>query len=126
MQNIIKYSGLKDLNDEEQGILKNLVEKDFSRIKMLVNKECDLIVAVKAMKKDTRKRYQISMRLETPGSVLYNKINKDTEKGGDWDLAKALHKELDGLYFEIKHDIEKNEDSQRKGRIRSLIKKFTS
>ncbi len=123
MQNIIKYSGLKDLNEQEQDKLKNLVEKEFPRIQRLVKNSADLIVAVKTMKKNSRKRFIISMRLEAPGK-MYSKKNKETERGGDWDIAKAVHQELDGLYFEIKHELKSDSPTWKRGGIKSLFKRF--
>lgn len=125
MNDIIKYSGLKSLTADEEGVLKNIVEKEYPRIQRLFKNGSDLIVAVKTQKKDTKKRFSISMRLEAPGRIFSTK-NKDTEKGGDWDLAKVTHKEINALYSEVKHHIEKDSDSWRKGGIRALIKKFQS
>ncbi len=123
MQNIIKYSGLKDLDAEEQSILKNLIEKEYPRIQRLVKNVSDLIVNVKVSKKQTRKRYIISFRLEAP-TRMFSVKTKDTEMGGDWDITKATHKALNALYFEVKHRLKSDTGSWKKGGIKALFKRF--
>lgn len=124
MQNIIKYSGLKNLDDEEQIILKSIVEKEYPKIQRLIKNVSDIIVNIKTMKKETRKRFIISMRLEAPTKIFTIK-SKDTEKGGDWDLAKATHKAVDALYFEVKHRLKSDTEPWKRGGIKSLFKKFS-
>ena len=123
MQNIIKYSGLKNLSDEEQSALKNIIEKEFPKIQRLMKNASDLNVNIKTLKKDKRKRFIISMKLDAPGKIFTVK-NKDTERGGDWDLIKSTHKELDSLYFEIKHSLKTDTEPWKKGGIKALFRKF--
>ena len=123
MQNIIKYSGLKNLNEEEQSILKSLVEKDYPRLERMVKNTCDLTVDINTSKKETRKRFMISLRLESPAQRFVVKT-RDTEQWGDWDLTKATHKALDALYFEIKHRLKTDTSSWKKGSIKRLFKFF--
>ena len=126
MNNIIKYSGLKDLNSEEQSILKSIVEKEFPKVQRLLKNPADLMVHIKTLKKETRKRFLISMRLEMPGKILSTK-NLETEKGGDWDLTKALHKEMKSLESEVKHHLRTDNETWKKGTgIKALLDKFKS
>ncbi|MBS3152828.1 hypothetical protein J4230_05460 [Candidatus Woesearchaeota archaeon] len=125
MQNIIKYSGLNDLSEEEKGTLKGIVEKEYPKIQRLIKNTCDLIVDVKILKKDSRKRFSISMRLEAPGKI-YSVKNKDTEKGGDWNITKATHEETNALKFEIKHQLKTDTETWKKGGLKALIKRFKS
>ncbi len=126
MNDIIKYSGLKDLSSEEQSILKNIIEKEFPKIQRLLKNPADLMVHIKTLKKETRKRFLISMRLEMPGKILSNR-NLETEKGGDWDLKKALHKEMKSLESEVKHHLRTDSETWKKGTgLKALFNKFKS
>ena len=123
MQNIVKYSGLKNLSDEEQAALKSIVEKEYPRIQRLIKNSSDLIVHIKTRKKNTRKRFMISMRLEAPTKMFTTK-SRDTEEGGDWDLIKATHKALNALSFEIKHALKTDTEPWKRGGIKKLFEKF--
>lgn len=124
MQNIIKYSGLRDLSEEERVALKSIVEKEYPKIQRMIKNVSDLTIDIKTMKKDTRKRYMLSCRLEAP-TIKFTVKTKDTEKGGDWDITKATHKALEALQFEIKHRLRTDTESWRKGGLKLLFRKFS-
>ncbi|MBI2148072.1 hypothetical protein HYU23_00170 [Candidatus Woesearchaeota archaeon] len=125
MQELIKYSGLKDLNEDEQVRLKNLVEKEFPKIQRLAKEISSFNINIKVMKKETKKRYMINMKLQSNGKIFVTK-NKDTERGGDWDLNKEVHKELKALIGELKHHYKNNVGRWKLGGIKGLLKKFES
>ena len=122
MNNII-YSRLKDLNEEEQSKLINLVKKEFPKIQRLVKEISSFNININVMKKETRKRYMINMKLQTPGKLFVTK-NKDTERGGDWDINKEVHKELKALISEIQHHNKNHIGRWKLGGIKGLLKKF--
>ena len=62
MQNIIKYSGLKSLSEEEQNILKNIIESNSYKITRLIKNTYDLAVNVKTLKKETALQYMDAQR----------------------------------------------------------------
>lgn len=120
MQNVIRYTGLNNLSDEEKSTLKNIMENHFPKTERMIKNQWDLIVAVKTQKKTGRKRFSISLRLETPATNLV--VNtKDTERGGDWDLTKAAHKSLNALYFEVKHKFKPDTQQWKKGGIKKFL-----
>ncbi len=121
MQNIIKYSGLNNLSEEEQSIVKTIVEKEYPKIQRVIKNISDLTINIKTMKKMTRKRFMINFKLEAPG-IRFNAKTRDTERGGDWDLAKACHKALEGLQFEIKHRLKTDMENWKKGSIKRTYK----
>ena len=41
--------------------------------------------------------------------------NKDTERGGDWDITKATHEAMDALIAELKHFLKSDQSSFKKG-----------
>lgn len=125
MKNEVKYSGIKDLATDEQTALKSIVEKEYKKLQRMIKNDSVLNVHVKVLKKETRKRFLISMRLETPMKLFTTK-NKETEKGGDWDLNKAVHQEMDSLYFEVKHHLRADQESWKRGGLRSFFNRLKS
>ena len=103
MDDVIRYSGLKGLSEEEQSVMKSIIEKEFPKVKRHINKKIDLMVYVKVMKKESRKRYNINLRVNAPTKVIISENNRETEKGGDWDLVKAARKSMKALENEVKH-----------------------
>lgn len=123
MDDAIRYSGLNDLSNDEQVVLKSIIEKEFPKLKRYIKNKMDLMVHVKVMKKESRKRYNISLRVEAPTRVIAEK-NKDTEKGGDWDLKKAAHQAVNALENELEHRF-RVVDRKKKWRLGG-IKRFFS
>jgi len=121
MQNIIKYSGLDGITEEEEEILKKIVENEYPKIQRQIKNISDLTIHIKTLKKMSRKRFIISFRLEAP-MIRFNVKTKDTEKGGDWDIAKAAHQALNALNFEIKHRLKTDTESWKKGGIKRLFR----
>ena len=123
MQNIIKYTGLKNLNEIEQNTLIKIVEKEYPKIQIIIKNKSDLTVKVKTVKRSTKKRFMIYFRLDAPMKSFGVK-RKDTERGGDWDLAKATHKALKALQFEIKHALRADTETWKKGGIKKLVNRL--
>src|SRR3989338_6390105 len=123
MQNTIKYSGLKNLNPIEQQIINQILEREYPRIQRMIKNESDLHVHIKTVKKDTRKRYIISIRLEA-ATKMYSTKTKDTEEAGDWDIKKATHKAIEHLESEIKRSIKPDEGKWKKSKLRKILEKI--
>lgn len=121
MQNIIKYSGLDSLSKDEEKIIKTIVENEYPKIQRQIKNISDLTIHIKTLKKQSRKRFIISFRLEAP-MIKFNVKTKDTEKGGDWDIAKATHQALNALNFEIKHRLKTDTASWKKGGIKKFFR----
>ncbi len=125
MNNIIKYSNLKALNDNEAISLKSIIGKEYDKILKVLNEPSDLIVDIKVSHKNKGKRFIISLRLET-ASKLYSTRNKDTEKSADYDITKAAHKISTHLHNEVKHNLKKDEGIGKKKGIKALFRIFKS
>ena len=123
MNNIIKYSNLKVLDEQEASSLKSIVEKEYDKIVKLLPEPSDLIVDVKVAHKDKNKRYMISLRLET-ASKIYTTKSKDTNETADYDLVKAAHKICTHLYNEVSHSVGKDKGNTKKKGIKELFKIF--
>ncbi|HLC86111.1 MAG TPA: HPF/RaiA family ribosome-associated protein [Candidatus Nanoarchaeia archaeon] len=111
MDDIIRYSGINDLSDDEQVMLRSIIEKEFPKLKRYIKNNIDIMVHVKVLKKESRKRYNINLRIDAPTRV-FSEHNQDTEKGGDWDLIKSAHKAVKALENEVKHRF-KAEDKKK-------------
>ena len=120
METKIKYSGLKGLSQDEQTILKGILEKELINVQRMIKNTFSLSVYIKTAKKLAKKRFTIVLRLEAPTGVFITK-NKDTEKGGDWDLTKAAHIAVDSLCSEIKHTLKTDTEIWKRGGIKRLF-----
>ena len=116
----INYSGLNDLSNDEQSVLKSITEKHFPKVARMLNEDSELLVYIKVFKKESRKRYSINLTLRSSKNT-FKQNNKDTEKGGDWDLAKAIHKSMDALENEVQHKLKVKEKSWKKFSLKRLF-----
>ncbi|MEK6956134.1 MAG: hypothetical protein AABW52_05720 [Nanoarchaeota archaeon] len=116
----INYSGLNDLSKDEQFTLKSIMEKHFPKVARLLNEDSELFVYIKVLKKESRKRFNINLTLRSSKNT-FKQSNKDTEKGGDWDLAKSVHKSMDALENEVQHKLKIKEKSWKKFSLKRLF-----
>jgi len=116
----INYSGLNDLSKDEQFSLKSIMEKHFPKVARLLNESSELSVYIKVLKKESRKRYNINLTLRS-SKHIFKQSNKDTEKGGDWDIAKSVHKSMDALENEVQHKLKIKEKSWKKFSLKRLF-----
>ncbi|MEK6947611.1 MAG: hypothetical protein AABX19_00050 [Nanoarchaeota archaeon] len=116
----INYSGLNDLSKDEQFTLKSIMEKHFPKVARLLNEDSELLVYIKVLKKESRKRFNINLTLRSSKNT-FKQSNKDTEKGGDWDLAKSVHKSMDALENEVQHKLKIKEKSWKKFSLKRLF-----
>ncbi len=119
----IRYIGLKDLDQNEQAILTSIIEKEQPKITRLLKNEAELIVKIKVVKKESRKRFMISLQLNAPTRPFIVK-NRETEKGGDWDIAKAAHKELNALKYEINHRLKADSPEWKRSGIKRFVREL--
>ena len=113
---IIKYSGLNTLNEEEQGTLKGIIEKEQERIKRLLKDITDLHVDVKTHDKGgKRKFYMIHIRAIAPTkNFAYTPKEGDVKKSDYWDITAASHKAIDALEHEIDHKMHTKVENWKK------------
>lgn len=100
----IDYSGLNELPEQEQEILKELVVEYSEKLDIKLPPTTRVAIDVKLYgKKGERKKYSIHARLNVPDQVL-------TAEATDWDLERTAHKVMKKVEAELKHtfkDIER-------------------
>ena len=119
----IEYSGINDLNPRERIILDKILKKEYYRMQRILENESTLKVHIRSIKKETRKRYILSIRLETPKKVFATK-SKDTQEAGDWKLKKAVHKAIKHLKSEVEHSLRADQESWKKRGVRGFLNKI--
>lgn len=124
VSNIIKYSGLNGLIEEDQITVKNIVEKEFPRIQRLLKNITDLYVDVKTHDKGgKRKLYIIHMRTVSPTKIFaYTPKEIDAKKSDYWDIASATHKAIEALENEIKHKLKSDTENWKKTGVKKVVK----
>ena len=123
MMQQIKYIGLNDLDQEDKIILKTIVEKEFPKVERFANKVENFEVRIRIMKKESRKRFILNLDLKADNKV-FRIGTKDTEKAGDWDLAKLTYKSMESLRNEVEHGLRRNSDRWEKSKIKRLLKRL--
>lgn len=99
MNNIIKYTGLNDLDMQEQAKIKSVIELNYPKIQRLLKNIVNLSVHVKVYKKqEAKKKYSIHLKAEAPTSML-------SAQAFDWDLARAVHSVTEKIIAEIQHKL---------------------
>ncbi len=101
MLNIIKYDGLNDLTDQEANTIKIIAEKNFPKIKRVLNNDLNLFIKIKVYKKgNAKKKYSAHLRVEAPTQIF-------ATHDSDWDLAKVIHSITEKAITEIQHHLKK-------------------
>lgn len=114
IKNIIKYSGLNNLNLIEQTKLKNVAEKEYENIKRSYHNIMDLSINVK-VHNQKKKKYSIHARIEGPSKVF-------SAEAADWDVASVTREVLNSLNSELKKSF-KEEGKKWRG-IGAIIRKY--
>src|SRR3989338_4917483 len=108
MNKQIQYTGLKNLNLDEQQKIKKLISNSYKKIQYLI-KDIEKIDVL-------RKRYSITLKTELPSKKIF------TTTVEDWILSTVCHKAVNDL----KNEIEKNYKTEGKNWSYKLRKVFTS
>ncbi len=103
----IRYNGLDHLTDEEQYVLKKLVEKEFPKIERMMKNVDSVVVDVKTHDKGgKRKMYMLDVKVIAPKTVFSVKAKENTiKKSPYWDLAASAHHAMESLEAEVKHKL---------------------
>ena len=62
---IVNYNKIRDLDEGEKQILVKIIEKETPKLERLIKDPSNLIVNIKVTKKETRRRYELHLKLET-------------------------------------------------------------
>jgi hypothetical protein len=116
--NIVKYSGLDNLNLIEKIKLKNIAESRYNKIyRSLRGIPMDLSINVKVYEKEKRKKYSIHGKIEAPTKIF-------SAKAFGWDIKKTTHEVLIKLENEIKKKFKYQKKSWKFGFKNFLVEKF--
>lgn len=97
MKKEVSINGIKELDEEEQSIVNNLVEKKLKKLERKIKEDFSLSALIKAYEKEgTQKKYSVDFTLKI-GKVYFK--SKDT----DWNLTKAVKNGLIKIETEIEH-----------------------
>ncbi len=108
--NNIRYLGLKELDNFEINVIKDLAEKFYPKVDRDFKEAILTIDTKKYEVEGKRGKYSIHLKIDHPS--IHNNIL--AAKQFDWDLATALHKTFDNLLNEIKHKFKKEVVQRRK------------
>ncbi|MBS3159754.1 hypothetical protein J4436_03120 [Candidatus Woesearchaeota archaeon] len=117
MNKQIQYTGLKNLNLDEQQKIKKLISNSYKKIQYLIKDIEKIDVLIKTYDiTGKRKRYSITLKTELPSKKIF------TTTVEDWILSTVCHKAVNDL----KNEIEKNYKTEGKNWSYKLRKVFTS
>lgn len=119
----VTYSKINDLSDTEKEYIKSIIEKELPKISRMIGSDCELKVNTKVAKKGKGKRFIISYSLISKKGIFTTK-SKDNDLSADFDLKKAVHKEMKKLYNEVKHNIKPEQPGWKKYSLKSLFVKY--
>lgn len=110
MENNIKFTGIKKLDDQEITTLNRIVNNKYKKILTILKKsnkedlENELQINVKTMNEGGRqKEYEVQVN-------LFSSVGRFNAKNVDWDFSKVLNKIFEKIESEInkKQRITKN------------------
>ena len=97
-ESMIRYVGLKELEEIDQGVVINLTEEYFPKIQILLKHIMEIVVHIKRYDKEGhRSKWSIHIRAQTASHVF------ESTKAADWELPRTLHKAFKDLETQIKH-----------------------
>ena len=102
-QDIIQYTGLKELEPVQQEIVQIITTENFEKIKRMLKNWIQLRVLIKEYKTegkpDKQKKYSVHLQANSATDTI------DVDNAQDYDLARAMHKAFDDLKERIEHKI---------------------
>lgn len=101
-EELIQYIGVKDLSDDERGVVDKLTSEYFDKVKRAFNNITKLVVHVKSYAGGgKRKKFSMHIRCLSPMGLI------ESCKTHDWDLPRALHKSFNDVIGQIEHFLKK-------------------
>jgi hypothetical protein len=103
-EELIQYVGVKDLSDEERGIVNRLTSDYFDKVKRAFSDLSKLVVHIKSYAGGgKRKKFSMHLRALSPLGII------ESCKTHDWDLPRVLHKSFNDVLGQIDHFLRKTE-----------------
>ena len=104
-QDLIQFTGLKELEQMDQNTVQKITTENFEKIKRMLQNITQLRVLIKEYKTegkpDKKKKYAVHLQVSSATETM------DVDKTQEYDLAKAMHKAFTGLKDLIEHRIHK-------------------
>jgi len=104
---IIQYHDIHDLEIDEKSIIKNITENYAGKFDRDVRNGVLIIKVKKYSKRGSKPKYSINSRIEAPNVIA-------SADAHDWDLNRALRKNLNKLEMEIQHKYKTEGKRERK------------
>lgn len=93
----IRFTGLKELDEKERGVVNKLSAEYHEKIKRAIKNITSLHILIKIHKKTgNRKKYDVHVTVVAPTRAIES-------KAADWDLARTLHMVFNRIEKEIQH-----------------------
>jgi len=89
------YVGLKELDDEEEVLLKRVAEKEFGKLKKY-SRNLDFHLQIKKLFKGGKPNYEVRLRIDAPHLVAESSAL-------DRDLKKVVHVAFSKIEKELEH-----------------------
>lgn len=115
--NIIKYTGLDNLNLLEKARLKNIAESSGYKIQRLFQNPVDIAINIKIYDKEKRKKYSINGRVEAASKIF-------AANATDWDIKRTTHMLMNKLENEVKKQFKPETKNWRYGFKKFLNETF--
>jgi len=113
--NIIKYIGLKELDINEQAIVKDILEEEYEKIHRLIKNITNVNFHIKLYNIEGKaKKYSVHIKIEAPTRIF-------TANTADWDLAKVTHECINAVKKEIESYLAKSK--KEKLELKKFIRK---
>ena len=121
----VEYTGLKLLTEDEQGILRKIIEEEYPKLERFSKGMDTLEVDVKTHDKGGKRKLYLLNVKAVAGEKVYaiRATEKDIQKSPYWDIASATHKAMSHLSDELKHKLKEDIEPWRKKDAKKAMKK---
>ena len=119
MINDISYIGLKDLTDDEQKILRGVLDKEYPKIKRITPNIKNIMVHAKVYSRLKARKYSVHLKVDTPEEFF-------TSHATDWDLATVTHKVISKISKEINSKLDVEKTKAREIRLKNFLRNIIS
>lgn len=100
-EEVIQFTGVKELRESEQESVNKLSTEYYQKIKMLAKNLTSLSVHIKTIEKGGKKRqFDIKIKMISPTHMIEANNEKDQD---NWDLSRSLHKTFNSILSEMEH-----------------------
>ena len=103
MAEVIQYTGMKNLDDEQKRLLDKISTEHYEKIKQMLHNETSISVHLKTYHNTgSRRKYSIHVKAAAPTRAFVS------TKAADWDFAKTLHMAFKDLEMAIKKGLKQD------------------